>query len=321
MFTYILFGLIAVGIGGMVFAASMLFQNDQQDHIEDRLASLTQNKGRGSNTRAATPASLLNSPLDDAPDKIEEFLNKFLNFRKFLSQTGTDLSIGQFIGLTVGLTLATGFLTAFFLPIGFAPVTSIIAAFLPFWALNFIRKKRLNKFGEQLPAALDLMSQALRAGQSLPSGIQLVGTQVDQPLGPEFNLAFEQQNLGMTLNDSLRAMSDRVPNLDLRFFVTAVVLQRQTGGDLAEVLDKIAGLTRERFKIRGQIQALTGEGRISGVVLLAMPPVLFVVMMKLNYEYVMMLFEEPLGQKMLLGGLILQFIGAFSIKKIIDIKV
>ncbi len=321
MFTYILFGLIAVGIGGMVFAASMLFQNDQQDHIEDRLASLTQNKGRGSKTRAATPASLLNSPLDDAPDKIEELLNKFLSLKKFLSQTGTKLTIGNFIGLTVGVTLGTGFLTVFFLPIGLVPLTSIIAAFLPFWGLNFIRKNRLNKFGEQLPAALDLMSQALRAGQSLPSGIQIVGAQVDQPLGPEFNLAFEQQNLGMTLNDSLRAMSDRVPNLDLRFFVTAVVLQRQTGGDLAEVFDKIASLTRERFKIRGQIQALTGEGRISGVVLLAMPPVLFFVMMKLNYEYVMMLFEEPLGQKMLLGGLILQFIGAFSIKNIIDIKV
>ncbi|MGB1930399.1 MAG: type II secretion system F family protein [Mariniblastus sp.] len=321
MFTYILFGLIAVGIGGMVFAASMLFQNDQQDHIEDRLANLTQNKGRGSNTKAATPASLLNSPLDDAPDKIEEYLNKLLNLRKFLSQTGTELSIGNFIGLTVGATLGTAVLTAIFLPIGFVPVTSLIAAVLPFWTLSLLRKRRLNKFGEQLPAALDLMSQALRAGQSLPSGIQLVGAQVDQPLGPEFHLAFEQQNLGMTLNDSLRAMSERVPNLDLRFFVTAVVLQRQTGGDLAEVLDKISSLTRERFKIRGQIQALTGEGRISGVVLLAMPPVLFVVMMKLNYDYVMMLFEEPLGQKMLLGGLILQFIGAYSIKKIIDIKV
>jgi tight adherence protein B len=321
MFTYILFGLIAVGIGGMVFAASMLFQNDQQDHIEDRLASLTQNKGRGSSTKSAAPASLLNSPLDDAPDKIEEFLNKFLNFRKFLSQTGTDLSIANFIGLTVGVTVATCIMSIFFLPIGFVPVTGLLAAISPFWALSWLRKRRLNKFGEQLPAALDLMSQALRAGQSLPSGIQLVGTQVDQPLGPEFNLAFEQQNLGMTLNDSLRAMSERIPNLDLRFFVTAVVLQRQTGGDLAEVLDKISNLTRERFKIRGQIQALTGEGRISGVVLLAMPPVLFVVMMKLNYEYVMMLFEDPLGQKMLLGGLILQFIGAFSIKKIIDIKV
>lgn len=321
MFTYILFGLIAVGIGGMVFAASMLFQNDQQDHIEDRLANLTQNKGRGSNTKAATPASLLNSPLDDAPDKIEEYLNKLLNLRKFLSQTGTELTTGNFIGLTVGATLGTAVLTAIFLPIGFVPVTSLIAAVLPFWTLSLLRKRRLNKFGEQLPAALDLMSQALRAGQSLPSGIQLVGAQVDQPLGPEFHLAFEQQNLGMTLNDSLRAMSERVPNLDLRFFVTAVVLQRQTGGDLAEVLDKISSLTRERFKIRGQIQALTGEGRISGVVLLAMPPVLFVVMMKLNYDYVMMLFEEPLGQKMLLGGLILQFIGAYSIKKIIDIKV
>jgi tight adherence protein B len=321
MLTYLLFGLIAVGIGGMVFAASMLFQNDQQDHIEDRLASLTQNKGRGSNTKVSTPASLLNSPLDDAPDKIEEFLNKFLNLRKFLSQTGTQATVGNFIVITAVATAVTCIASIIFLPLGFAPITSLFAAILPFSVLSWLRKKRLTKFGEQLPPALDLMAKALRAGQSLPSGIQLVGSQVDQPLGPEFNLAFEQQNLGMTLNDTLKAMSERIPNLDLRFFVTAVVLQRQTGGDLAEVLDKISHLTRERFKIRGQIQALTGEGRISGVVLLAMPPVLFLVMMKLNYEYVMMLFEDPLGQKMLLGGLILQFIGAASIKKINDIKV
>ena len=165
------------------------------------------------------------------------------------------------------------------------------------------------------------MSQALRAGQSLPAGIQLVGTQIGDPLGPEFHRAFEQQNLGMTLSDSLKAMTERVPNLDLRFFATAVVLQRQTGGDLAEILDKISKLTRERFQIRGQIQALTGEGRISGIVLLGLPPILFGVMLKLNYDYVMMLFEDPLGQKMLIAAVILQFVGALAIKKIIDIKV
>ena len=179
----------------------------------------------------------------------------------------------------------------------------------------------MGKFGSQLPAALDLMSQALRAGQSLPAGIQLVGTQMSAPLGPEFHRAFEQQNLGMTLPDSLKAMTERIPNLDLRFFVTAVILQRQTGGDLAEILDKISHLTRERFQIRGQIQALTGEGRISGIVLLGLPPILFGVMLKLNYDYVMMLFEDPMGQKMLIVAVILQFVGAFSIKKIIDIKV
>ena len=116
-------------------------------------------------------------------------------------------------------------------------------------------------------------------------------------------------------------MLDRIPNLDLQFFVTSVILQRQTGGDLAEILNKISQLIRERFQIWGQIQALTGEGRLSGVVLLALPPVLFETMLKLNYEYIMMLFTDPLGQKMLVFGIIMQLLGAIAIKKIITIKV
>ena len=144
---------------------------------------------------------------------------------------------------------------------------------------------------------------------------------MEDPLGPEFHKAFVQQNLGVPLTDSLKDMCERIDNLDLRFFVTAVTLQRQTGGDLAEILDKISHLTRERFQIKGQIQALTGEGRISGIVLLGLPPVLFLVMLKLNYDYVMMLFEDPMGQKMLVGATIMQLVGAFAIKKIIDIKV
>ena len=121
--------------------------------------------------------------------------------------------------------------------------------------------------------------------------------------------------------ESLKAMTERIPSLDLRFFATAVILQRQTGGDLAEILDKISSLTRQRFQIKGQIQALTGEGRISGIVLLGLPPVLFLVMLYLNYDYVMVLFNDPLGQKMLIAGIILQLIGAAAIKKIINIKV
>ncbi len=123
------------------------------------------------------------------------------------------------------------------------------------------------------------------------------------------------------MEDSLNGMTERIPNLDLQFFATSVMLQRQTGGDLAEILDKIAKLIRERLQIWGQIQALTGEGRLSGIVLLALPPALFLVMLKLNYSYVMMLFEEPLGQKMLAVGIVMQLLGAVTIKKIITIKV
>ena len=182
-------------------------------------------------------------------------------------------------------------------------------------------KSRLEKFGQQLPEALELISRALRAGHSLASGINLVAEEMADPDRKEFHRCYESQNLGVPLEEALEDMSERVPNLDLRFFVTAVILQRQTGGDLAEILDKIGSLIRERFKIWGQIQALTGEGRLSGIVLLALPPALFVVMYYLNPEYCMVLFTDPMGHKMLAGAVVMQIVGALVIKKIINIKV
>jgi len=149
----------------------------------------------------------------------------------------------------------------------------------------------------------------------------LVSTEMADPIGREFSRVFEEQNLGVPLEKALESMCDRVPNVDLRFFATAVILQRQTGGDLAEILDKIGSLIRERFKLHGMIQALTGEGRLSGIVLLALPPGLFVVLLRLNPDYVMMLFEDPFGQKMLAGAIVMQLLGALVIKKIINIRV
>ena len=148
-----------------------------------------------------------------------------------------------------------------------------------------------------------------------------VGTETRPPLGPEFHRVFDEQNFGVSLEDSLETMTDRVPNLDLKFFSTAVILQRQTGGDLAEILDKIGHLIRERFKIYGQIQALTGEGRLSGIVLLALPPFLFIIMLKLNPDYIMLLFNDDMGKKLLLVTIGLQVLGAIVIKKIVNIKV
>jgi tight adherence protein B len=176
-------------------------------------------------------------------------------------------------------------------------------------------------FTRQLPDALELISRALRAGHSLAAGFSLAGDEMPDPVSTEFTRCYEEQNLGIPLEEALGNMTDRVPSLDLRFFATAVILQRQTGGDLAEILDKIGSLVRERFQIWGQIQALTGEGRLSGIVLLALPPVLFVVMYRLNPEYCMVLFQDPLGQWMLGGAVIMQVFGALVIRKIINIKV
>ncbi len=320
MTTYFFVLLIAVGIGGMIFAVgSLMFSGNEA--VEDRLAEFTKNGGRGI-AKESPGASVLLNPLEGAPNQLEAFIGKFFNLDKAIFQSGVKINSSQFLWLVAGMASGAALVAFVFSPIkALAPVAAVVAALLPVGFLFWKRKKRMDKFSAQLPAALDLMGQALRAGQSLPAGIQLVGEKMADPLGPEFHKAFEQQNLGVPLTDSLKDMGDRIDNLDLRFFVTAVTLQRQTGGDLAEILDKISGLIRERFQIKGQIQALTGEGRISGIVLLGLPPVLFLVMLRLNYDYVMKLFETEIGQKMLVGAIVMQLLGAFAIKKIIDIKV
>jgi len=266
-------------------------------------------------------ANLLASPLNDVPNVMEDFVKKFFNLRGFLQQADSQLTPGKFIGLSLALGLGTSVLLPFVrVPIAAAPA-GLIMGFIPFMVLHMKRKRRLAKFGQQLPEALELIGRALRAGHSLASGFKLVADEMNAPIATEFERAYEAQNLGVTLEDAIDEMTNRVPNLDLRFFATAVILQRQTGGDLAEILDKIGYIVRERFKIWGQIQALTGEGRLSGVVLLALPPVLFVVMWYINPGYSMTLFTDPMGHQMLAGAIIMQIVGALVIRKIVNIKV
>jgi tight adherence protein B len=141
------------------------------------------------------------------------------------------------------------------------------------------------------------------------------------PIAKEFGKVYDAQNLGIPLEEAMRSMCDRVPNLDLRFFVTAVAIQRQTGGDLAEILDKIGYVIRERYKILGMVKALTAEGRLSGVVLIALPFVLFLLMLHMKYDYIALLWQDKMGQIMGIFALIMQVIGAYAIKKIVDIQV
>ncbi len=328
MGTYLIIGLIALGVAGAITAVALIFMGDNEK-LDDRLANLTRNRGRGAGLQEmmSGESSILRQPLEEAPNFIEQSMQGFIkafNLRRFIEQSGVELTVANFITMTLGIGVAFTVLPIMFLPrslVWAGPLTGALFATFPYIFVMFKRSRRMKKFASQLPGALDLMAQALRAGQSLPAGIQLVGQQVPAPLGPEFHTAYEQQNLGSTIVESLEQMCERVPDLDLRFFATAVTLQRQTGGDLAEILDKIGKLIRERFQIKGMIQALTGEGRISGAVLLAMPPILFLVMLKLNYKYVMKLFEEPMGHQMLAGAIVMQVVGALWIKKIINIKV
>jgi tight adherence protein B len=302
-------------------AASML-SNKATTQIEERLQAHTAVSHLKSARRDESGLSLLADPTGGERTFVDEIFDQFFDLRKFLAQADLDLTPWQFVLLIVSVGGA-GFGLAVLspLPVILAPLVGIGLGSLPVIYAIVQRTRRLRAFAKQLPDALELIGRALRASHSLAAGCNLVGDEMPEPIRSEFARCYEEQNLGIPLEESLKAMCDRVPNLDLRFFATAVTIQRQTGGDLAEILDKIGYVIRERFKIWGQIQALTGEGRLSGVVLLSLPPVLFVVMYRLNADYMMRLFDDPIGHWLLGGAVLLQVLGAIVIKKIVTIRV
>ncbi|MGL4513580.1 MAG: type II secretion system F family protein [Lacipirellulaceae bacterium] len=298
---------------------------DKDADVEDRLSALTTGKGRGrKNGKGDSEGStdLLSRDIGKGSSNWERAIADHLNLEKMFAQADVSFTVSQFM-VAVVIAGVVGFFapTLAGLPMKFAPVVAAMFVFMPFGWLIMKRKARLKKFAAQLPEALELVARALRAGHSLAAGLNLVAREMSAPISKEFTRTFEEQNLGMPMEEALDNMTERVPNLDLKFFVTAVVLQRQTGGDLAEILDKIGRLIRERFKIWGQVQALTGEGRLSGIVLLALPPVLFVAVYRMNPDYLMLLFTDDLGKKMLIGGIVMQLLGAVAIQKIINIRV
>jgi tight adherence protein B len=324
MFSPILITLaVFLFVSTIIAAVALTLNGKSSTNLEERLDFLTASgaaMGRKPVSEAAP--SLLAHPLGDQQTVAELLFSHFGDLRKMLEQGGVRISPTQFLAMTVGFTFAgaIGCVVAGG-ALWLVPLSALLAGSTPMLYVIIKRKRRLARFGVQLPEALELISRALRAGHSLGAGFHLVGDEMAEPIRSEFARCYEEQNLGIPLEDAIQSMTERVPNLDLKFFATAIALQRQTGGDLAEILDKIGHLVRERFKIWGQIQALTGEGRLSGIVLLALPPILFVVMYRLNQDYIMVLFRDELGKKLLAFAVLMQLIGAFVIKKIINIKV
>jgi len=309
-----------VGVAALVGSLAMMLRGTADNKVEDRLALLT--GGKTASKSALLGEGLLSQPLDATQNLFEAFVNRFRNLSLLFEQADTSLTPAKFFAISGGMGVA-GLVAAAFAGLhpGFIPALGAFASLLPLMWLIFRRRRRMKLFAKQLPDAMELIARALRAGHSLAAGFDLVNHEMAAPISVEFQRVFEEHNLGIPLDEAMRAMTERVPNLDLKFFVTAVVLQRQTGGDLAEILDKIGHLVRERFKIWGQVQALTGEGRLSGIVLLALPPALFVAVYKLNPEYVMVLFTDPMGKQMLAGGVVMQILGALVIRKIVNIRV
>ncbi|HVS35385.1 MAG TPA: type II secretion system F family protein [Gemmataceae bacterium] len=316
----LMLGMIAfVAVAGLIGLLAFVFR-DSTPKAASRLDTLIGKRRRPEDDKADI---LRKSAFEGDKRSLMVLLTpKFLSPQKMFEQA--DCHIRPHILLGIGLLLGAGGATITILarlPIWFAPLNGLVLASLPWLWLWNKRRVRLNKFAAQLPDGLELVARALRAGHSLAAGMHVVAQEMPAPIADEFNRVFEEQNLGIPIEDSLKSMCDRVPNLDLRFFVTSVGIQRQTGGDLAEILDKIGYVIRERFRILGQVKALTGEGRLSGVVLIGLPFALFGFMLNMKPDYVEALWTTDMGRMMSGVAIVLQILGALCIRKIVNIKV
>jgi tight adherence protein B len=241
---------------------------------------------------------------------------------RMIEQAGVRTTPSAIIMMSLVAAAAVGFLTRLFVAQWFAaPVAALFGAFAPIAFLLQRKAKRMKRFEEQFPEALDMLSRAIRAGHAFQTAMGMVADELPDPVGPEFKKTFEQQNYGLPLKDALNELSDRLKSLDVRFFVTAVLIQRETGGNLAEILDSLANVVRERFKILRQVRVHSAHGRFTGYVLLSLPAALAVALSFINPEHMNLLFRERMGQTMLVGAMVMQTIGYLWIRQVIKIEV
>ena len=245
-----------------------------------------------------------------------------ISLQSLIDQSGVRITPSAVVLISVMGALTAGLITYLLLPLALvAMLVALGVAFAPFGFLLHRRGRRLKRFEEMFPEALDLLSRAIRAGHAFQTAMGMVADELPEPVGPEFKKTFDQQNYGLPLRDALNELSERIQLLDVRFFVTAVLIQRDTGGNLSEILDNLAHVVRERFKIQRQVRVHTAHGRFTGYVLLALPAALAVALSVINPAHMELLFHERMGQIMLMGAIVMQSIGFVWIRKVIKIEV
>jgi tight adherence protein B len=241
--------------------------------------------------------------------------------QRLIEQSAVKTNVGVIL-LSCGLLFLTGVVLGQFyfnsLLAGIAVGCLLCPS--PVLFLVVMRQRRIAKFEELFPEAMDLLGRAMRAGHTFPTGLGMVANDMPEPIAGEFRLLFDRQNFGAPLEDALREFADRVPLLDAKFFVTAVLTQREAGGNLAEVLDNLASVVRRRFKVKREVRSKSAHGRLTGWVLVAMPPALALAFMVISPGYMRPLIDDPLGVRMVIGAAVLQVIGTLLVRKIVRIE-
>jgi tight adherence protein B len=241
---------------------------------------------------------------------------------RLIRQSGQDWRATTVFLLSVAAAVGTGWV-AFSLTSNLVISVAIgaVVGASPYVALSVLRAIRRHRFETLLPEAVDLMSRGLRAGHSIAAVLEMVGNEIGDPVGAEFRAFSKEQALGLPIREAMMNLVERMPVDDMRFLATAILLQKESGGNLAQILDKTTAVIRERARLRGQLRIYTAQGRITGWILCAAPFVMFGLISVMNHNYEKALFSTPLGLKMVYGGLVLMVLGVLTIRKIIDVKV
>jgi tight adherence protein B len=316
----VVFAFVAAG----VFAAMSIVdqRNARARLIKERLS----NEKKAPELAAEEELALLrDEQLSKIPalDTLLRRSGRVVQLQKMLAQAGmAEMRAGNFLAISAGAgVVASIFAYVLAKRVDVAWVALLIGFIMPYSFVSYRRGKRFQKFEELFPEAIDTLARAVRAGHAFTTALEMITNEVAEPIAGEFRQLYEEQKFGMPVRDALLNLTERVPLVDVKFFVTAVMLQRETGGNLAEILDNLSYVIRERFKIQRQVRVYTAQGRLTMALLMGMPPIIVTVMLILNPTFIRPLFSDPIGHTLLVAGITLQTVGYFVIRKIIRIQV
>jgi tight adherence protein B len=321
----LVFVIVAVG----VFALASLFdqRSAQARLLRERLATVQESSNRQPSEELALLRDEMLSKIP-ALDNLLRRSSRISNLQPFLEQANLRIRAGNILVLCVVSALVLGglgFLLARSLPpnqaLTFAALGLVLGGISPYSYASYRRNKRFQKFEELFPEAIDTLARAVRAGHAFTTALELIANELSEPIASEFRKLFEEQKFGLPVRDALMNLADRMPLVDVKFFVTAVMLQRETGGNLAEILDNLSYVIRERFKIMRQVRVYTAQGRLTMMLLMGLPPVIVVTMLLTSPMFIRPLFADPIGHTLVVAGIVLQTLGYFVIRKIIQIQV
>jgi tight adherence protein B len=313
---------VFVGVAALVFILGAIFdsRSAQARLLRERLTEAQKTESQPPEDLALLRDEMLSKI--PALDSILRRSVRVSNVQTMLAQAGVPWRAGNFLFFSVALGLAAALLGFFFTsapPV--AGLSFLIGLIVPYSYAARLRSKRFQRFEEIFPNAVDTLARAVRAGHAFTTSLELISKEVAEPVAGEFRQLFEEQKYGLPVREALLNLTERVPLVDVKFFVTAVMLQRETGGNLAEILDNLSYMIRERFKILRQVRVHTAQGRMTMLLLMMLPPAIVVTMLFMNASFIQPLFTDPLGHALLAAGITLQTVGFFVIRRIIQIQV